>query len=122
VTGSATYVGHTIANIANNGNNYIAAGTFSNTVNFGANTGTVAINGLDGTNYAGTVNILAPTTQFVGSLAGNVGGRAAGINGSFFQSPLNSLPVKNYGDMGGTILLGGTNYLGSGIFAASIPH
>ena len=65
--GTATYTGHAIANIANPNNitSYLAAGTFSNTVNFGSPLGTamgtVRISGLDGTNYAGTVNITPST-------------------------------------------------------------
>jgi hypothetical protein len=120
-TGTAVYSGHTIANIYNSGNSYIAAGTFSNSVNFGTGTGAVAINGLDGTNYAGTVNLAAGTTQFSGGLTGSVAGRAAALSGSFFQGgPTNTTPL--YGEMGGNIIIsGGANYFGSGIFAGRKP-
>jgi hypothetical protein len=119
-TGTATYTGHAIANISNNGAQYISAGTFSNTVNFGARTGSVSIGGLDGTNYAGTVNLTPSSTLFAGTLSGSTGARAAALNGSFFQGgPTNTTP--GYGEMGGSINIAGTNYLGSGIFAARKP-
>ena len=54
-TGTATYTGHAIANIASGGSvgtSYLAAGTFSAAVNFGARNGAITIGGLDGTNYA----------------------------------------------------------------------
>jgi hypothetical protein len=118
-TGTATYMGHAIADISNGGNQYIAAGSFANTVNFGTRTGAVTINGLDGANYAGTVNLTPNTTQFAGANILSPGtGRTAAVNGSFFQAgPTNTTPL--YGAMGGSLTLGGTNYLGSGIFAGS---
>ena len=52
--GTATYAGHVIADINNSGATYLAAGTFSNAVNFGTRTGAVTIGGLDGAGYSGT--------------------------------------------------------------------
>jgi hypothetical protein len=119
-TGTATYTGHVIADINNGTATYIAAGTFSNNVNFGTRVGTVAINGLDATNYAGTVALTPASTLFAGSLTGNVGARTATINGSFFQGgATNTTPL--YGEMAGSIAITGTSYLGSGIFAARKP-
>jgi hypothetical protein len=124
-TGSATYTGHAIANIANPNNitSYLAAGSFANTVNFGTRSGAVTINGLDGTNYAGTVNWVPSTTSFatISPLTGNNGGRTATLAGSFFQGgATNTTPL--YGEMGGSLVLNGAGgYLGSGIFAARKP-
>ena len=125
-TGTATYAGHAIASIANGtgGLTYLAAGTFSAAVNFGARNGAITIGGLDGTNYAGTANWVKGTTSFatpIGSpLVGNTGSRTAALAGSFFQGgPTNMTPL--YGEMGGSLILNGTNYLGSGIFAARKP-
>ncbi len=121
--GTATYTGHAIANIANGaaGLTYLAAGGFSNTVNFGTHTGTVSITGLDGANYAGRVALTPMATTFgtagASPLIGSIGGRTAAINGSFFQGgPTNITPA--YGEMGGSLILNGSGYLGSGIFAA----
>jgi hypothetical protein len=48
------------------------------------------------------------------------GGWIAAINGSFFQGgPTNTTPL--YGEMGGSIILNGPNYMGSSIFAARKP-
>ena len=119
-TGTATYTGHAIADISYNGAQYLAAGTFANTVNFGTATGAVTINGLDGTNYAGNVSLTPSSTLFAGNLTGNIGGRTAALNGSFFQGgATNTTPL--YGEMGGNLTLAGTNYLGSGIFLARKP-
>jgi hypothetical protein len=126
-SGMATYTGHAIANIATGvgGQTYLAAGTFSNMVNFGARTGAVTIGGLDGTNYAGTANWVKGTTSFAtlanSPLLGSNGGRTAALAGSFFQGgPTNTTPL--YGEMGGSLILNGTGgYLGSGIFAARKP-
>ena len=122
----ATYTGHAIANIANGtgGLTYLAAGTFSNAVNFGARTGAVTINGLDNTNYAGTVKWVPGTTSFAtqtGLPLTSIVGRSATVAGSFFQGgPTNTTPL--YGEMGGSLILNGTGgYLGSGIFAARKP-
>ena len=126
-TGTATYNGHAIANIASGvgGQTYLAAGTFSAAVNFGARNGVISIGGLDGTSYAGTAAWVPGTTTFAtaaGSpLLGNGGGRTAALNGSFFRGgPTNTTPA--YGEMGGSLILNGTGgYLGSGIFAARKP-
>jgi hypothetical protein len=114
-TGTATYVGHAIASINNGGREYLAAGNFTNTVDFAARAGRVSVIGLDSTDYSGTVNATqsAPGT-FGGLLTGNFGNRFAILAGSFYRSPTS--PV---GEMGGLINLTGTNYLGSGIFAAA---
>jgi hypothetical protein len=123
----ATYTGHAIANIANGtaGLTYLAAGGFSNTVNFGARTGAVSITGLDGANYAGTVALTPAATTFATAaaspLVGTVGGRTAAINGSFFQGGATNT-TRLYGEMGGSLILNGNGgYLGSGIFAARKP-
>ena len=95
-TGTATYTGHAIANIASGGSvgtSYLAAGTFSAAVNFGARNGAITIGGLDGTNYAGTAVWVPSTVTFNGTLTGNVGGRTAALAGSFFQGgPTSLLP------------------------------
>jgi hypothetical protein len=119
--GTATYAGHVIADINNGGATYLAAGTFSNAVNFGTRTGAVTIGGLDGAGYSGTVALTPASTLFAGGLTSTgILGRTAAINGSFFQGgPTNS--TRLYGEMGGSIILNGPNYMGSGIFAARKP-
>ena len=119
-TGTATYTGHAIAAISNNGAQYLAAGAFANTVNFGTRTGAVTIGGLDGANYVGNVSLTPASTLFAGNLTGNVGGRSAALNGSFFMGgATNTTPL--YGEMGGNLTLTGANYLGSGVFLGRKP-
>lgn len=111
--GSATYTGHAIANINNNGQSYVAAGQFQNTVNFATRVGNVSVNGLDSTNYSGQVN-LVPTDPryFGGSLSGvNNPSRSMTLVGSFFQGKTS--PV---GEMGGGLSISGYNYSGGGVF------
>ena len=126
-TGTATYTGHAIANIANGtaGLTYLAAGTFSAAVNFGARNGAITIGGLDGTSYSGTASWVKGTTTFATAanspLMGSNLGRTAALNGSFFQGgATNVTPL--YGEMGGSLILSNLpsnpSYLGSGIFAA----
>ncbi|MBS0530568.1 MAG: hypothetical protein JSS22_14445, partial [Proteobacteria bacterium] len=55
--------------------------------------------------------------NFAGTLAGNVGNRTMALQGSFFQG--STSPV---GEMGGKVGIAGTNYLATGIFAASVKH
>jgi hypothetical protein len=118
-TGTATYTGHAIADIATGvgGQTYLAAGTFAAAVNFGAQNGTITINGLDGANYSGMGSWVKGTASFTTTtpLVGSIAGRTAAINGSFFQGAL----PNSYNEMGGSLILNGPgNYLGSGIFAA----
>jgi hypothetical protein len=125
-TGMATYAGHAIANIATGagGQTYLAAGTFSAAVNFGAQNGAITINGLDNTNYTGMATWVKGTTSFAtpaNSPLMGTGGRTAALAGSFFQGgATNVTPL--YGEMGGSLILsnlpGNPAYLGSGIFAA----
>jgi hypothetical protein len=115
-TGTASYVGHVIANVGTtNGDPRQAVGNFTNTVDFGARTGNVAVNGLDSTNYHGTVALQNGTVAFVGSAAGDVGNRNMSIVGGFVRGATS--PV---GEMGGTVMITGTNYVGGGSFAAAI--
>ena len=120
-TGSATYTGHAVANISNNGSQYITAGTFSNNVNFATRTGQVQVGGLDATNYSGTVSLPAGSAAFGGSLNSGASNRNMSMAGQFFQGgPTNTTPL--YGEMGGTISISGpNNYIGSGIFAGRKP-
>jgi hypothetical protein len=125
VTGTATYTGHAIADIANGtgGLTYLAAGAFSATANFATRTGTVNITGLDGTNYTGTAAQVGSTVTFNGSLTAVSGitGRSGTLNGSFFQGgATNTTPA--YGEIGGSLnLTGAGGYLGSGVFLGRKP-
>jgi hypothetical protein len=119
--GTATYTGHAIANISNNGSQYVASGTFSNQVNFGTRLGQVQVGNLDGATYTGAVNLAAGTASFAGSLTSAATSRIMNMGGQFFQGgPTNTTPL--YGEMGGFInITGPGNYLGGGVFAGRKP-
>lgn len=112
-TGTATFSGHAVGNVVNNGASYVAAGSFTGVWNFAAQNGTVAINNFDGTNYAGAASqsggTAATASQFNGSIAG--GGRTGSVTGSFFTG---SVPAQG---MGGSFAISGPNYKAGGTFA-----
>ncbi len=113
-TGTATYTGHVIANVQSAG---FVAGSFSNTVNFGARTGTVSVTNLDNTNYSGNVNFNNDPRNFGGTILAPTQRRRPhhGLAGQLLPGRAQSgrrdgrkrRPLRR------------TNYLGSGIFAAS---
>lgn len=114
-TGTATYVGHAIANISAGQGNYSAAGAFRNVVDFGARTGQVSVSNLDGTNYAGQmfVNSGDPRSLAAALQGVNNPTRSMILTGNFFRGATS--PV---GEMGGALLINGANhYTGAGIFA-----
>jgi hypothetical protein len=115
---TATYDGHVIADIANGESQYIAAGNFSNSVDFARRTGWVTTT-LDGSTYRGRVNFgkaVPSFAQIQGTLSSGHGdfSRTMQINGTFFQGGADPLA-----EMGGSVAINGRNYLGSGIFAAA---
>ena len=113
-TGSATYVGHAVANIQNGRQSYVSAAPFQNTVDFGARTGNVSINGLDGGIYAGQVIFPGDPRYFAGYATASNVNRSMLLVGSFFQG--RTSPV---GEMGGALqITGASNYGGAGIFIA----
>jgi hypothetical protein len=114
--GSASYEGHVIAAIQNGSQNYVASGSLTTTVNFGSQSGTAAVTGFDGLNYYGSllINPNDPRNLYAG-LSSTAGGNGMLLDGQFLRGKTS--PV---GEMGGTALVNGTNYLGSGIFAAKM--
>ena len=117
--GTATYRGHVIASMANNGNQYLAAGNLVNTINFANRTGSAAVTNLDGQNYAG---LLTVSGNGLGGLLTSGTGPAADdllMVGSLFKGTMH----PSVGEMGGLVLINANqqsvsslNYTGSGIF------
>lgn len=120
----ATYLGHAVASISNNGAQYLAASTFAAAVDFGKRSATVGIVNLDGYIYAANVVNVTPTVAgtFVGTLPGTpLSGTGAPaslkLTGAFFQSPTDKI-----GEIGGHFVISHTtnpNYLGAGIIAGA---
>jgi hypothetical protein len=122
--GTATYTGHAVADINNSGNQYVAAGTFTNTVDFAARMGSVQIAGLDTSTYGGMVSFNGTLPLFAGSLNTGPSGRTMVMTGSFYQGgPSNSTPL--YGEMGGSFTISGSGpsagYSGAGVFVGRKP-
>ncbi|MDB5619898.1 FecR domain-containing protein [Tardiphaga sp.] len=111
-TGIATYDGHIVASVRNGANEYVAAGNFTNTVNFGTRSGAVTA-GLDNTAYSGTVNLSSDPRNFSGALIGNNGGRAMAMVGQFYRGVAG--PTAEMGGL--ATAQGNGNYMASGIFA-----
>ena len=97
------------------------------TADFGARTGSMSVQNLDGFSYSGSGRMFVNgPTQFQGTFAGTrLAGAPTGvtptmnINGAFMQS--STSPV---GEIAGNLVITtpvGQNYLGSGIFAGKRP-
>jgi hypothetical protein len=113
--GTATYDGHVVANVRNGGAQYVASGNMVNTIDFARRSGTAQVTEFDGANYAGTLQLDRQDPRYLGAgLTSNVGNRTMIMTGNLFRG---TSPV---GEMGGNVLVGGTNYLGSGIFAGKM--
>jgi len=122
VSGTASYAGHVAAALHNNGSTYAAVGRFTMNWNFATRTGSAAVTGLDGRDYA--VGDLAATTanprDFHGTLFQTAGtgvdSPASGpIDGSFFSDGNN--PVRDTG--GQFSVTSGDGYHATGSFAAT---
>jgi trimeric autotransporter adhesin len=111
-SGTASYNGAAIGTVSNNGANYLAAGAFNNTYNFGSNTGTITISNFDNKNftsaisggggvYAGTLNGSGAASNITGTAVGQFFGPGAVETGGAFNLHA----------------ISGPNYLASGIFA-----
>ena len=113
-TGSATYIGHVFAAIQDQNQQRLAAGNLVGNVDFGQRNASINVTNLDQTNYSGGITFVGNTPQFGGVLQGNVGDRSMTMVGSLMQGKTSPI-----GEMGGSVSITGTNYLGSGIFAAA---
>jgi|GEM_PF-946462 len=120
IDGTATYAGGVIANIVNDGSQYVATGSFNNSYNFGTRSGSMAINNLDSRDYSGAISSVSDIHNYSGTLTGDHGVTAA-INGSFFTTGADTF--SNYLDAvaatGGQVILSGDSYNGVGTFAGS---
>lgn len=117
--GTATYDGHVIASISDDGNQYIAAGSYRNVFDFAAREGQVSVLGLDGRDYQTGSNNVAGFAPYstTAPILSNDGQVEMNVTGSFVSGPDSDVQ----GTIGVIDLIGtGTNpdYLGTGTFAA----
>jgi len=78
--GIGSYSGTAAGSAFNNGSTRLASGTFTNTYNFGTNSGNFAVNNFDGRNFAGPVQ--GASGSYSGALAGN--NLSGNVNGRFY--------------------------------------
>lgn len=109
--GRASYTGHVVAQVVNGSSSYVSAGSLTTTVDFASQSGRAYVSNFDGLNYSGELSVGGG--GLTASLGASEGNRAMSLQGNFFRG--SSGPV---GEMGGLVVLSGSHYLGSGIFAA----
>ncbi|MBS0549785.1 MAG: FecR domain-containing protein [Proteobacteria bacterium] len=124
LTSTATYNGHMVGNVNNNGSSYIAAGSYQNVWNFGSRSGAVTAT-FDGTTFGnGSTNtyMTGASTPNFGTLSAQggtsapivAGGRSLTLNGAFMSGGAGN-PVAG---QAGSFAVTGTNYQAGGTFAA----
>src|SRR5262249_46215265 len=79
-----TYNGHAIGSVSNNGANYIAAGGFTGTYNFGTRAANVSINNFDGNNFAANGTLPAGTASYSFTGSAPRTGMSGTVNGAFY--------------------------------------
>jgi hypothetical protein len=119
MSATGSYSGAAIGSVFNNGASYVAAGGFTQSYNFGSQTGTLQISNFDGHNFGGTITGIQGTANFAGALSGtNLSGNATG---SFYGPHA----AETGGDFA-VQALSGAPYRAAGIFAGpgtiSLPH
>ncbi|MCH9050001.1 MAG: FecR domain-containing protein [Proteobacteria bacterium] len=112
-TGTATYSGHAIGTVNNDGDIYQAVGGFSQTYDFAAEgVKTFSVTDFDTVSYSG--DLFAGGAEFVGTGSDTGGsGRTIFLGGAFFSG--GGDPVAQ---VGGSFSIDGPDYEASGIFAA----
>ncbi|MHA7773892.1 FecR family protein [Roseibium sp. M-1] len=87
-SGSATYQGHAVGNVINGSSQYLAAGDFAMSMNFGTRSGTATISNFDDRSMSATITeqTVASGNMFSGALSG-VGGLTGQINTSIVAGP-----------------------------------
>jgi hypothetical protein len=112
--GTASYSGHSIGNVFNNGSLYTAVGSFKNDWDFDKRSGTVQMD-FDKTKYNGTTTIKDNNIGFNGNLSAT--GRTGELQGSFV-APVNPTPAAVMGRFAISETKGAPTYRASGTFGA----
>jgi len=112
-SGSATYTGHAVGNVVNGTDNYLAAGNFGMTVNFGTQTASAAVTGFDGRSFGSSMTASAVSggrNLFSGSVTGT------GMSGDFKASLVRGPSTNHDGAIGNFNVINGS-WAASGIVA-----
>jgi hypothetical protein len=117
-SGTASYSGHAIGNVANGGALYTAVGSFQNTWNFAQRAGTVNMN-FDRAQYTGVTQLRSGSAVFEGNLTAPA--RTGSLIGNFVQPAAGGTagtPPAGVVGRFGISESSGTPYRASGTFAA----
>src|SRR6516165_608667 len=109
-TGVGTFTGNALGSVFDNGASYLASGGFTNSYNFGTQTGTVAISNFDGRNFSGAVQATG-NGYYLGNLSGS------GLTGQAIGQFYGPGAPETGGMFGVHSPAGVPTYLASGIFA-----
>jgi hypothetical protein len=116
-TFSGTAVGM-VHNPANQGSTtYFASGSFTNTYNFGAKSGTVQVQNFDGKSFSGTVGAGSDWRTYRGSVSGS--GLTGHVNGAFYGNRNAAGQLQTPKETAGNFQVGGGGYTATGVFAGS---
>jgi hypothetical protein len=115
--GQASYTGHSIGNVFNNGSLYTAVGSFTNQWDFNKRTGEVQMK-FDQIAYTGKTAIKNNSNTFTGNLsATSTPARSGGLQGSFV-APANPTPAAVMGNFAIAEQPGNATYRAAGTFGA----
>jgi hypothetical protein len=109
---SGNYTGHAIGSVFNNGQNYLAAGGFNGTYNFGTQIGSIAITNFDGHTFTSSGRAPLSGSSYTFNLLEANTGIQGGGRGTFY-GPMAAETGGNFAVQGTS----GPAYLASGIYA-----
>ncbi|MBU0740287.1 MAG: FecR domain-containing protein [Alphaproteobacteria bacterium] len=111
-SGTATYSGNAVGTVVNGSAQYIATGTMTSTMDFGARSGTVSVSNYDSKSFSAGVNFGSGAATFSGNVTSGVA--SGSVTGAFAANGTD--PVK--GIMGNFTVTDGS-WESTGIFAGS---
>jgi hypothetical protein len=88
-TGAGSYAGSVVGAVLNNGQSYVATGTFTNNYNFATNSGNFAVSNFDtNRSFNGQVRGVSGTTTYSGQVSGS--NLSGSVNGAFYGNAASS--------------------------------
>ncbi len=115
VSATASYTGHAIGSVFNNGASYVAAGGFNGTYNFGTKSAVMNVTNFDGRSFSATATAPLTGPNYAFSSPSPFG--TTSINGTFY-GPAAAETGGNFAFQSATGL---PTYLASGIYAGKKP-
>ncbi|MBD8894327.1 FecR domain-containing protein [Roseibium litorale] len=118
-TGTATYAGHAVGSVVNNGAQYLAAGNFGMEVNFSTRNATAAVTNFDGRNFG--ASMAEVTTESGANLfSGSITGAGETMQGQFNASVVTGPDSVMDGVMGNFTATDGAGWSATGITAGAL--